>query len=198
MKAKASGDIPSLNDGIGKEWGTNGDELFSRTGISESAGSVQGGPANIAAYDFENPIKPTGFMHSPTFAVGESTQLQMGMCIPDQTSTATYNHRTDRIDFNWSRTANKPSHNALLHSMNKMTDASGGSVVDLSATGTWHPLGGATMGVACSYSGEGYGTPNLFVVDGALIPGSAGVANPALTIGANAERIMESVVSQLR
>jgi len=32
------------------------------------------------------------------------------------------------------------------------------------------------------------------VVDGASIPGSAGAANPSLTIGANAERMMEWLI----
>ena len=82
--------------------------------------------------------------------------------------------------------------------MEKMTSVSGGEVVDVSALGTWHPLGGVAMGVACSELGEVYGAPNLFVVDGATIPGSTGAANPSLTIGANAERMMEKLIPQLR
>ncbi len=40
------------------------------------------------------------------------------------------------------------------------------------------------------------GTDNLFVVDGASIPGSSGAANPSLTIGANAERMMEQIIAE--
>ena len=198
LKAKALGDIRGLSDGIGEAWGGNGDELMGRKGIYQSTAPIQGGPPSIAAFDLENPIKPTGFMHSPSHVNKEFTQLQMGMCIPDKTSKATYNRLTDNININWSRKANANSHQALLHTMEKMTSVSGGEVVDVSALGTWHPLGGVAMGVACSELGEVYGAPNLFVVDGATIPGSTGAANPSLTIGANAERMMEKLIPQLR
>ncbi|TXS90787.1 GMC family oxidoreductase [Parahaliea maris] len=197
LKAKALGDIPTINEGVGQEWGTNGDELKARNNITASTGPVQGGPPAIAAFDFDNPVKPTGFMHSPNLVAGEYMQMQMGMCIPDQTSTASYNVVTDKINFNWSREDNEPSTSALNHTMDKMMNKGGGELLDVKALGTWHPLGGAAMGVACSDLGELYGTPNLFVVDGALIPGSSGAANPSLTIGANAERIMERLVAQL-
>lgn len=204
LKAKALGDIRTLNDGIGKAWGTNGDELMAITGVAQSLGSTQGGPPSIAAFDLVNPIKPVGYMHAPTPVAGTTTQLHMGMCIPDQTSKATYNFLTDKINLNWSKSANAQSHNALMHTAQKMAVASGGavsddpgSVADLSLLGTWHPLGGAAMGYACNNFGELYGTPNVFVVDGALIPGSSGAANPSLTIGANAERIMEYLVPKI-
>lgn len=197
LKAKALGDIRHLNEGVGEAWGTNGDELIAREGVSESTAPVQGGPPSIAAFDLQNPIKPTGFMHSPSATNGEFVQLQMGMCIPDKTSKASYNLLTDRINFNWSREDNAQSHQALLNSMEKMAGASGGSVVDNSALGTWHPLGGVSMGYACDELGRVYGSSNLFVVDGASIPGSTGAANPSLTIGANAERMMEGLIPLL-
>ena len=197
LKARALGDLPTVNDQVGEAWGTNGDELMGRDGVTASLGAVQGGPPSIAAFDLQNSIKPTGMMHSPTPANKESEQLQMAMCIPDQTSRVTYNALTDRIQLNWSRDANSASHQAIVESQNKLLAVGGGSLIDESKLGTWHPVGGAAMGVACSYEGELYGTPNLFVVDGATIPGSAGAANPSLTIGANAERIMESLVPRL-
>jgi cholesterol oxidase len=197
LKAKALGDIPGLNDGIGEEWGTNGDELMGREDIHDSTGPIQGGPPSIAAFDLDNPIKPTGFMHSPTPITGEFSQLQMGMCVPDKNSKARYRVLSDGIDVNWSRNDNEQSHQALLETMHKMTNVGGGKINDLGIMGTWHPLGGATMGTACSELGEVYGAPGLFVVDGALIPGSTGAANPSLTIGANAERIMDRLIDQL-
>ena len=197
LKAKAFGDIRNLNDGIGEAWGTNGDELLARDSVTQSTAPIQGGPPSIAAFDLNNAIKPTGFMHSPSATNGEFTQLQMGMCIPDKTSKATYNILTDRINFNWSRSDNAQSHQALVATQEKMLASSGGSITDLGIMGTWHPLGGASMGVACSDIGEVYGVDNLFVVDGASIPGSTGAANPSLTIGANAERMMEQLIPKL-
>lgn len=197
LKAKALGDIPTLNDAIGEQWGTNGDQLMARTGIDRSTGPVQAGPPAIAAFDLDNPYKATAFMHSPNPLGGEFTQLQMGMSISDKMSTATYRRWSDTLSVHWSRRQNSVSDNAIKHTMEKMSEYSGGRVADYSVAGTWHPLGGAAMGAACSDAGEVLGTPNLFVVDGALLPGSAGVANPALTIGANAERVMEKLVPKL-
>jgi cholesterol oxidase len=61
---------------------------------------------------------------------------------------------------------------------------------------TFHPLGGAVLGQA----GDGYGRlagyPGLYVVDSALIPGSTGACNPALTIAALAERCLDDVVAR--
>ena len=198
LKAKALWDIPGINDGVGEEWGSNGDELKLRRGINASTAPIQGGPPSIAAFDTNNPYKDTGFMHAPSHVVPEFAQLQMGMVIPDQNSRATYNPLTDRLDVNWSKEANANATNALNHTMEKMTAVGGGTVgTVVSNAGTWHPIGGAVMGVACSELGEVFGSPNLFVIDGALIPGSTGAANPSLTIAANAERIMETLVNQL-
>ena len=53
------------------------------------------------------------------------------------------------------------------------------------------------MNDACDRLGSLYGYKNLFVIDGATLPGSAAAVNPALTVAANAERIMEAVIPQL-
>ena len=198
LKAKAMGDIRGLNDGVGEGWAGNGDELMGQRESNYPTGPVQGGPPSIAAFDLENPYKPTGFMHSPALnLLKQGTQLQMGMVVPDQTSRASYNWLTDGINFNYSRDANQTAHNALIYSMEKLVSTGGGSVVDMSSVGTWHPLGGMPMNMACDQLGRVYGAPNLFVVDGSCIPGSSGAANPSLTIGANAERMMEALVPQL-
>lgn len=186
-----------LNDQVGAEWGTNGDELMGRNDINTSTAPIQGGPPSIAAFDTENPYKITGYMHSPTSVAKEFTQLQMGMVVPDQNSRVTYNRWTDKIKLNWDRDANENSHNALVHTMEKMVQSGGGKINEAGWFGTWHPLGGVAMGSACDLSGKVYGVEGLFVVDGAAIPGSSGSANPALTIAANAERMMEEIIPQI-
>jgi len=198
LRAKADGDIRTINDGVGRYWGTNGDELMSLDGVSAPLGPIQGGPPSLAAFDVENPIKPTGFMHSPSSTNGKTTQQYMGMSIPDQFANVTYNSITTGVNLNWSKSANAKSHSAILSSLQKMIAAGGGTVNDQGYLGTWHPVGGAAMGIACSNFGELYGTPNLFVVDGASLPGSTGCANPSLTVGANAERMMDQLITQIR
>lgn len=47
---------------------------------------------------------------------------------------------------------------------------------------TAHPLGGVPFGRATDLDGRVIGCPNMYVVDGALIPGNCAAANPSLTI----------------
>ncbi len=63
---------------------------------------------------------------------------------------------------------------------------------------TAHPLGGCAMGTSTSNgvvndTGEVFGLPNMFVLDGGVIPSALGV-NPSLTIAAVAERITDAVI----
>lgn len=201
LKAKALGDLPNINDAVGSNWAANGDELMARMGVTSPIGTVQGGPASVAAWDLNNPIKPVGFMHSPSNSrPGQPpTQMQLGMCVSDQMGSLTYNKENDKLFIKWPFDANAQSQQARYESLQKIAVHSGGMVMrnqDLGRTTMWHPLGGAIMGEATDAdTGELIGQSNLYIVDGALMPGSTAVANPALTIAANAERIMENVLS---
>ena len=59
---------------------------------------------------------------------------------------------------------------------------------------TYHPLGGCIIGEATDLNGELLGAPNIFVVDGSLIPAKVGV-NPFVTITAMAERNMDKLIT---
>ncbi len=61
---------------------------------------------------------------------------------------------------------------------------------------TAHPLGGAVIGKATDGYGRVIGQPGLYVMDGALLPGSAGAVNPSLTISALAERNIDNIVAR--
>jgi len=50
------------------------------------------------------------------------------------------------------------------------------------------------MGRVCDHYGRVKGHPRLYVVDGALMPGSTTPANPAFTIAAIAERCLEEII----
>ena len=56
-----------------------------------------------------------------------------------------------------------------------------------------HPLGGAVMGKACDLEGRVQRYPGLYVLDGALIEGNTGLANPSFPIAALAERCMDRI-----
>jgi cholesterol oxidase len=65
---------------------------------------------------------------------------------------------------------------------------------DVSAVFTAHPLGGAVLGRATDNYGRVLGHPGLYVMDGAMVPGSTGTVNPVLTITALAERNIEAII----
>lgn len=196
LKSQAAGELKGANDRIGHGWGTNGDQLLANS-RAEPIPGVQGGPACVAFIDDSNPAYPVTSMHSPA-PLG--SQLQMYMSVPDQLGQLTYDAGRDAVDILWTPDAGTPSEMARRASFERMVVASGGAEIPLAgfiANTIWHPLGGALMGDACDDLGQVYGYKNLFVVDGALLPGSAATVNPALTVAANAERIMETLVGTL-
>ncbi len=78
----------------------------------------------------------------------------------------------------------------------------GGAIATIDATRadplTFHPLGGAVLGKVTDAYGRVQGQRGLYVVDGALIPGSTACANPSLTIAALAERNIAQVLGDDR
>ena len=74
--------------------------------------------------------------------------------------------------------------------------SSGSLLIDTNAIApsTWHPMGGANMGSVCDHEGRVLGQPGLYVLDGALLPGSAAACNPSMTIAAVAERALRRIV----
>ena len=82
----------------------------------------------------------------------------------------------------------EPAGGRLLH-----TAREGYEYGDAHSMGTCRIAETTELGV-CDRNGEVFGHERLFVVDSAALPGPLGV-NPALTIGANAERIADFVVA---
>lgn len=205
LKANAQGDLHFHNSHVGKHWGGNGDELMGRMVYDPATiGPIQGGPPCIAAHDQANPIKPVSFMHSPSNTnAGQpeyiSLQLQAAMSVPTQLGEMTWDADNDRPYGIWPKAANAIDEQAHLYSLVKLPHVENGIIPgDYLRSAIWHPLGGAVMGQACDYQGELEGLNDLFVVDGALMPGSTACANPSLTIAANAERIMEDLINSGR
>ena len=59
---------------------------------------------------------------------------------------------------------------------------------------TAHPLGGVVLDLATDNIGTVKNYNGLYVIDGALVRGHTGCANPALTIAALAERNIERII----
>ena len=91
---------------------------------------------------------------------------------------------------------------AILAVHQSMTEATGGRLRPNAAWSlfrslvTLHPLGGCRMGVdaetgVVNHLGQVFGYPNLYVVDGSILPAIG--RNPSHTIAALAERIAAHV-----
>ncbi|MGZ3709993.1 MAG: GMC oxidoreductase, partial [Bdellovibrionota bacterium] len=201
-KAKATGALPELNDEIGKGWGNNGDRLFVRLGLTENTLAYQGGPASAAIYDPLNSLGPVNLIHGPGPIGFEFHAMAiLGMGIPDGRGTFNYDAASDSVTLQWNAAADANSLAAIQASLAKLNSATEGSVLDISTTSsgnpyTYHPLGGAVLGKATDSYGRLHGYSNLYVVDSALIPGSAGCCNPAWTVAAIAERCMDRILAE--
>ena len=107
--------------------------------------------------------------------------------------------RGDQVEVQWSPWRNRGLLRAIERVMRDLSHGAGGRFVTsllwrwpLRKVLTAHPLGGCPMGESATTSavndrGEVWGHPNLFVVDGSIIPTALAV-NPSLTIAALAER----------
>jgi cholesterol oxidase len=102
------------------------------------------------------------------------------------------------LDLRWTADRSRGVVEAILAMHRRMTEATGGRLKPPVAWRlggnlvTIHPLGGCKIGVTpetgvVDHLGQVFGYPNLYVVDGAILPTSAG-RNPSHTIAALAER----------
>ncbi len=125
--------------------------------------------------------------------------LGMGRDVPDGRVVL----RDGEIDVDWSIETSKRYFAAVRETMRAM---SGQLRAEFHDNPLWwtrrvvtvHPVGGAPMGRSpqdglVDGRGEVFGHPGLYVVDGAAMPGPVG-PNPALTIAANADRIVEAII----
>jgi cholesterol oxidase len=112
------------------------------------------------------------------------------------------------LTLDWDLAASRPLLDAIVGTHIALSRATGGSAM---VPPTWsllhylvtpHPLGGCGMGTGVAdgvvnHGGEVFGHPNLFVLDGAIVPEAVGV-NPSRTIAALAERAARLIASRQR
>ena len=108
-----------------------------------------------------------------------------------------YNAVADQAQFHWPR-GGDAAVQKIIDSRIRQVAGPASVLVGLNdaARNTWHALGGACMETVCDLEGRVHGQPGLYVLDGALIPGSTAACNPSMTIAAVAERAMEKIVRE--
>jgi cholesterol oxidase len=198
MRAGGKGQIPDLPDGLGTNWGSNGDRIYLWTDYAEDFGNPQGGPVVYGSKDWSDPsvantviqasLPPVGDLHS-TVIVGYGVSKGRGKFV--------YDSAKDDAVLQWPNGADGPLYKRIQERVSKITGQSS-SLLDTEVIGqsTWHPLGGASMGVVCDLAGRVQGHRGLYVLDGALMPGTTAACNPSMTIAAVAERATDELIAK--
>ena len=202
MRARALGGLAQLNEHIGTGWGTNGGSHVARS-LAFSFGLTQGAACASKIHDTRGGLPLTlENWYAPGVPINLPIIGSLALAF-DQSHRAdfSYDASTDRVRLNWPAHGNNDAVAAARAVNNRIASASWTIpgvpllVPDVYGGVTAHPLGGAVIGRACDNHGRVIGHPGLYVMDGAFIPGSAGAANPALTISALAERNIAHIIA---
>lgn len=199
MRARAAGQLPNLNEHLGKGWGTNGDAAIVRS-WSGTGGLTQGAASRSKITDVVDGLPIT---MENWFVPGLPLDLgiigSLGMTLDDRRAEFRLNS-SGRLALDW-RADQTDSIDALAQVNTKIAKAS------KVPTGVWpfaksandfftaHPLGGAVLGKVTDSYGRVQGHPGLYVLDSALVPGNSGAVNPAITIAAVAERGVANIIA---
>ncbi|MFC5723463.1 GMC oxidoreductase [Streptomyces gamaensis] len=206
VRARDTGALPGLNDEVGRGWGPNGNIMTARANhMWNPTGSKQSSIPALGIDDWDNAAAPV-FAEIAPMPAGVETWVSLYLAITKnpERGTFVYDRATDRAKLQWTREQNAPAVAAaksLFDRINKANttmyryDLFGAQLKAFADDFSYHPLGGAVLGKATDLYGRVQGHKNLYVTDGALIPGSVGV-NPFVTITALAERNIERVIAQ--
>ncbi len=202
LKARDTGALSNLNNEIGKGWGHNGNAFCLRSTLKEYTGDIHSSPPTMTITDENNPITPTTAMQD-IFPVGIETRslLLVGVPLTDARASFTYNIEMDKLNLDWGYNDGDEAAAAIRSMANRLNDDNGGKISTFIKGGvskdfTYHPLGGIVLGKASDLYGRLKGYSNLYCLDSCMLPGSAGMVNPALTIAALAERNMNTIIRE--
>lgn len=198
LRAQHRGLIPNLPQ-VGTGWGTNGDRIVAWTSLADDFGAVQGGPVVFGSKEWDDPtIANTVIQASlPPLPVSPRSTITVGFGVSAARGTWTYNPLLDTVVLDWKREADHKLHRRVWERMTRIAGPASVLVdTHTPAPMTWHPLGGACMETVCDLDGRVHDNPGLYVLDGALMPGTTAACNPSMTIAAIAERAMDNIVRQ--
>ena len=108
-----------------------------------------------------------------------------------------YDSSMDQVRLHWPANGDSLIQDGSIDPTVRRIAGSGSVLTDTNALfpSTWHPLGGANMGAVCDLDGRVHGQRGLYVLDGALMPGTTAACNPSMTIAALAERALDNIVA---
>jgi cholesterol oxidase len=220
LKAQTEGTVPGLPESLGEGVGDNGLVMFVRRGFGDDTGKAQAGPpvfsaqgpahvrgANTSGLDsgLDSALAPAPCSVEvaplPYVSFGHAL-LQAVITHHGARGVLRHDERTGQTRFDYDE-ANLDVPRRTGASMAQLfNDAAGGQLSTMPPFRGMlqgevaHGTGGCVLGQTCDAFGRVMGVPGLYVVDGALLPGTGAGANPALTITALAERCFDRIVNE--
>lgn len=205
LKSKHLGGLANLNEEVGKHWGNNGNIMAMRVMLNENVGAQQCTVPVTAYGDLGNPFAPLLAEQAP-FPIGMELKQLLTLAITKNPNRGhfNYNPSSGQVELHFDSSQMEISRQAMGHFIDRLNAANGGILgrmfyFDGKGFGddfTYHPLGGAVLGLASDTFGRLKGYNNLYCLDGSMLPGFSACANPALTIAALAERNMETILAE--
>jgi len=209
VRARATGAL-HLSEHIGQHWAANGDIPVTRAGLPFTNAGTGGPAGHFILEDLENPFGPTSLVelvlpphiNAALGAAGAPPSFAnyASLGIPPAIGFFTYNASTDAVHLSWAPPTDPRLASflgAAQRTLSVLDQRNGSLTLGVNPLISAHPLGGAVLGKACDLDGRVKNHPGLYIVDGALIEGSTGLANPSFTIAASAERCMERLIPRL-
>ncbi|HJC59725.1 MAG TPA: FAD-binding protein [Candidatus Dietzia intestinigallinarum] len=196
-RAAATGAVTDLPDDVGAGWGTNADRIYLWTDPTADFGAVQGGPVVYGSLNWDHPRTAHTLIQAslPPFGADAHTTVMVGYGVSADRGRVVYDPGQDRGVIRWPADGDAAILHGHIDPTARRIVGPTGHLTDTNRmlNSTWHPLGGAAMGSVCDLDGRVLGQRGLYVVDGALIPGTTAACNPSWTIAAIAERALDRI-----
>lgn len=199
VKARATGTVPDLPDGLGHGWGTNADRIYTWTSPSIDFGKVQGGPVVFGSPNWSDPKSAFTIIQAslPPLPVYAGTTMMVGFGVSSGRGVIAYDSAIGDALIRWPHEGDSEIQTKHIDRTVRRIAGPDAILTDTNAVfpSTWHALGGANMGTVCDLEGRVEGQRGLYVIDGALMPGNTAACNPSMTIAAVAERALDRIVA---
>lgn len=197
VRAAGRGQIADLPDRVGAGWGSNGDQIYTWTDLTESFGAPQGGPVIYASKEWADPARATTVIQAsvPPVPGNDRTTMLVGYGVSTGRGAFRYDSGKDEAFLHFPAGADAAVAQRIAERLRRIAGPTSVlmNTTTLDTT-TWHPLGGACLGSVCDLDGRVHGQRGLYVLDGALMPGTTAACNPSMTIAAVVERALDNLV----
>lgn len=202
VKSTALSNMRNTTSSIGHFWGNNGNVMTGRNFVK---GGVHRKQSCIPVVSIDNRDDEENYFLAEIAPLPMNmetwTTLYLMIARPDDPGSFHYDHATQSVKLSWSKSNSEKLRETARRFVKIMNKHNGGTRSHLlfkNGIGEnicYHPLGGCVLGKATDSIGRLKGHKGIYIVDGALVPGSIG-ANPFLTITALAEYCVENIIKE--